>query len=149
MPRNLATCPHCHGDLNGQLDGRAQWWLFRVRLYDMHVNPDEPIADSDANLSADLPGATQVRGLWKVLSEAAAGAADYHAPATLRGWTAEDQERKLRGIRPTLSRNRGRASLRVQYDTEASVTDARDHTPRYLARIDILKTDGANNDKSA
>jgi hypothetical protein len=144
MPRNLATCPHCHGDLQGQLDGRAGWWLFRVRLYDMHVDPDEPIADSDSGLSPDKPGATQVRGLWKVLSEAAAGASDFHNGATLRGWSAEDQERKLRGIRPTLSRNGGRASLRVQYDTEASVTDARDHTPRYLARVDILKTNGSD-----
>lgn len=142
MPRNMTACPHCGGDLDGQLDGRASWWLFRVRLYDMHVNPDEPIADSDADLSPEKPGASRTRGLWKVLSESAAATSEHHNGATLRGWSQEDQDRKLRGIRPTLSRNGGRGTFRIQYDTAASWHEAPDHTPRYLARVDILKTDG-------
>lgn len=142
MSKHLTACPNCGADLAGQLDGRAGWWSYRVRLYDMETAPHDPIADSDAGLAADLPGADRIRGLWKVLSEAATAAMDFHATTTLHGFSQDDQERKLRGIRPTLSRNRGRATIRVPYDTNASHTAAPGHTPRYLARIDILRLEG-------
>lgn len=143
MPKTkLTTCPHCGGDLAGQLDGRAGWWLFRVRLYDMQVSDAEPIADSDANLPPDKPGETVVRGLWKVLNEAAIAAADFHSGATLRGWGQDVQERKLRGIRSTLQRSGGRGTFRISYDTLESFNPAPDHVPRYLARVDVLKTEG-------
>lgn len=144
MTKHATQCPNCGADLAGQLDGRAGWWSYRVRLYDMEVAPDEPMADSDAGLAADLPGADRIRGLWKVLSEAATAAMDFHATTTLHGFSQDDQERKLRGIRPTLSRNRGRATIRVQYDLDTSLSTAPDHTPRYLARIDILKLEETN-----
>lgn len=141
MPK-IAACPHCGADLDGQTDGRAQWWIFRVRLYDMQVSDAEPIADSDADLSPDKPGATVVRGLWRVLNEAAIAASQFHDGATLRGFAQEDQDRKLRGIRPTLSRTGGRGTIRIPYDTLDSFNPAAGHVPRYLARVDVLKTDG-------
>lgn len=152
MTKHLTICPHCGGDLEGQFDGRADFWHARLRLYDMEVNPDDPMpgADSDAGLSPDKPGATQIRGLWKVLSNAATQAADYHAnflgePATLRGFDTDTLDRKLRGIRSTLSRNRGRACFRIEYDTADSFRPDPERKPRYLARVDVVKANGGNN----
>jgi len=135
----ITSCPHCGADLAGQLDGRAESWRYRTRLYDMEVNPDEPIADSDSDLPADKPGAGVIRGLWRVLSDAATAAADFHGGQLLRGLEPVEQERKLRGIRPTLSRNKGRACFRIGYDTPASWRDDPNREPRYLLRIDVLK----------
>lgn len=136
----LTSCPHCGGDLSGTADGRAGWWHFRARLYDMQVNQTEPMpgADSDLELEPDQPGAEIVRGLWKVAHEAAAAAGGYHG-TTLRGLSSEVLEKKIRGLRPTLSRNNGRATMRIPYDTPDSFTA--DGAERYMIRIDILKAD--------
>jgi hypothetical protein len=134
-----SICPHCGGDLSGQDDGRAGTWRYRVRLYDMEVNPDEPMVDSDADLAPDKPGRETIRGLWRVLTDTATAAAEHHGGQQLRGLGPQDQERKLRGIRPTLSRNKGRATFRIGYDTPASWRDNPNHEPRYLARVDVLK----------
>lgn len=135
----LATCPHCGGDLTGASDGRAGWWRFRVRLYDMHVNQMEPIADSDSDLEADQPGREMVRGLWKVAQEAAVAAGQFHKE-TLRGITGEALEKKVRGLRPTLSRNNGKATMRIPYDTLDSFKD-QPGAERYLIRVDVLKVE--------
>lgn len=135
MPR-LATCPHCGGDLAGASDGRATWWSFRVRLYDMNLNRAEPIADSDGDLEADQPGREVVRGLWKVAHEAALVAGQWHKEP-LRGLSGDVLEKKVRGLRPTLSRNNGRATMRVPYDTAESFQDV-PGTERYLIRVDVL-----------
>jgi hypothetical protein len=135
----LTTCPHCGGDLSGQDDGRAGVWRYRTRLYDMEVNPDEPMVDSDAGLPADKPGADTMRGLWRVLSDSVVAATEHHGGQLLRGLEPVEQERKLRGIRPTLSRNKGRACFRIGYDTPASWRDDPNRQPRYLLRIDVLK----------
>ena len=137
----LTTCPHCGGDLAGMDDGRAGWWRFRVRLYDMEANRAEPMrdADSDGGLEPDQPGATMVRGLWKVASEAVEAAHSYHGEAC-RGLSMEDMEKKIRGLRPTLSRNNGRATMRIPYDLLASFQD-RPGSERYLIRVDIEKVE--------
>lgn len=135
----LTTCPHCNGDLTGASDGRAGWWRFRVRLYDMQVNRAEPIADSDGDLEADQPGREVVRGLWKVAQMAAEVAGQWHQEP-LRGLTGEDLERKVRGLRPTLSRNSGKATMRIEYDTRDSFQD-QPGTERYLIRVDVLKAE--------
>jgi hypothetical protein len=142
----LTSCPNCGTDLAGHDDGRTGAWRFRVRLYDMDVNPDEPMpgADSDAQQAADQPGATVARGLWKVAGEAAEAAQSYHGASCL-GMSMDELDKKIRGLRPTLSRNKGRGTMRVQYDTQASFNLRPDHTPRYLARVDIVReTESAN-----
>lgn len=136
----LTSCPHCGGDLTGATDGRAGWWHFRVRLYDMRHDQTEPMpgADSDLALEPDQPGAEIVCGLWKVAHEAAEAAGGYHGTA-LRGLTGEVLEKKIRGLRPTLSRSNGRGTMRVPYDTLDSFTA--EGTERYMARIDVLKAE--------
>lgn len=138
MSSKLALCPHCGGDLAGADDGRAGWWSFRVRLYDMELNRTEPMVDSDADLEPDQPGAETVRGLWKVAHESALAAGEFHGCA-LRGLSGEVLERKVRGLRPTLSRNNGKATMRVPYDTAETFTAEGDE--RYLMRVDIAKVD--------
>lgn len=135
----LTACPHCGGDLTDLADGRAGWWSFRVRLYDMTVNRAEPICDSDADREADQPGAEVVRGMWKVAHEAAEAAAQWHG-SVLRGVSDAVLEKKIRGLRPTLSRNNGRATMRIPYDTLESFQDKPD-TERYMIRVDILRAD--------
>lgn len=135
----ITTCPYCAGDLTGADDGRAGWWSFRVRLYDMQMNRAEPIADSDGDLEPDQPGREVVRGLWKVAHEAALVAGQWHGEP-LRGLTGADLERKVRGLRPTLSRNKGRATMRIEYDTLESFQDV-PGTERYLIRVDVLKAE--------
>jgi hypothetical protein len=137
----LSNCPHCGGDLLGAVDGRAEWWSFRVRLYDMNLNRAEPMpgADSDGDLEADQPGKEVARGLWKVAHEAAAAAGGYHGCA-LRGLTGDVLERKVRGLRPTLSRNAGRATMRIAYDTMESFSG--EGNERYMIRVDIAKAEG-------
>ena len=136
----ITTCPHCGGDLTNAADGRAGWWSFRVRLYDMNLNRAEPFVDSDADLEPDEPGREIVRGLWRVAHDAAEAAAQYHQEP-LRGINAETLERKVRGLRPTLSRNKGRATMRIEYDTLDSFQD-QPGTERYMIRVDILKAEG-------
>lgn len=140
MATRLSTCPHCGFDLEGADDGRAGWWKFRVRLYDMSRADDEPMADSDSEKDADQPGGEVARGLWKVMLETARAAVTWHQGEVLRGMGNSDLERKIRGIRATLSRRKGQATIRMEYDTLDSFSDATDHTPRYLARVDVVKT---------
>lgn len=136
----IATCPHCGGDLTGAADGRAGWWSFRVRLYDMQMNRAEPIADSDGDLEPDQPGREVVRGLWKVAQDAALAAGQWHG-VPLRGLTGDVLEKKVRGLRPTLSRNNGKACMRLPYDTFESFTG--EGQERYMIRVDIAKADAA------
>ncbi len=94
-------------------------------------------ADSDDGTEPDQPGAAVVRGLWKVASEAVEAAHSYHGEAC-RGLGTDMVEKKIRGLRPTLSRNQGRATIRIPYDTLDSFQD-RPGTERYLIRVDIEK----------
>ncbi len=138
----LALCPKCGHDLEGQEDGRATWWRYRVRLYDMRAHGGtDPIADSDSNLAQDQDGHQIERGLWKVAFETAKAALEWHEVTSLSGMGHADLERKVRGLRPTLSRKNGRATMRIEYDTPESFTPAAGHIPRYLARVDVVKTD--------
>lgn len=135
--RKLTTCPGCGMDLTSVDDGRAGWWRFRLRIYDQRLDSSTPIVDSDPALPVDAPGEELVRGLWKLVTDAAAAAHDFHGPGELIGMTQQNLEKKIRGIRPTLSRCEGRATMRIEYDTEESYHAFK--PPRFLARIDILK----------
>lgn len=137
---NLIQCPHCGGNLDGMADGRATWWRIRVRLYDAHQPAGEPMADSDSDLEADQPGRTVVRGVAMVLLSAAEAAHQWHGGQTLRGMGHDVLATKERGIRSTLWRKKGRATIRIEYDTLDSFSDHKDHSPRYLARVDFEKT---------
>lgn len=136
----LTNCPNCGCDLEGAADGRATRWRIRVRLYDMHSDSNEPMVDSDPSLEPDQPGDTVVYGLWKVISETYEAVQSWHEEPCV-GLDDETRERKERGIRPTLSRNKGRGTIRIEYDTKESFNPS-GRTPRYLARCDIVRADG-------
>lgn len=141
----VTHCPHCGGDLDGATDGRATVWRYRLRLYDMWQQPDTPMpgADSAPDREQDQDGEDVMIGLPALMTLVAAQSVAYH-DAQLIGMGHHDLERKIRGIRPTLSRRGGRATIRIEYDTLASFSEATDHSPRYLARVDIVKTGQGN-----
>lgn len=135
----ITHCPQCGCDLRDPAnDGRAEMWRIRVRLYDTSVSNSDPMAgaDSDWGRPADAPGETVVRGLASVFKAAVEAAESYHGLG-LYGLGPEVQELKVRGIRPTLSRNKGRGVMRIPYGTASLAAE------RYLARVDILKEETA------
>ena len=110
------------------MDGRTSRWRARVRLY-RSSNLSEPDADSDNDLPAEQPGTTICAGLPAVADNLAWVASAHHGqpcigldPATLR--------HRLKSLRPTLSRNKGRAAWRVPYRTADG---------EWMARVDVLK----------
>lgn len=136
---NRTMCPHCGGDLR---DARERVYRVRLRLYDTRsASADDPIADSAEGLPADQPGIDRISGLPAIMAEAMTMAHQFH-DRPLRGWDHETVGRKIRGVRPTLSRTGGRGTIRVEYDTPESFTDGRT-PPRFVARIDLVRDDSA------
>lgn len=117
-------------------DARAAKWRCRFRLYDQR-RPQEPMADSDPELPADQPGTMIITGLPEVAVELGLLAGAFHGTPLLRGLSQQELDRKLRGLRPTLSRRKGNAVWRVPYDTDQTWRDHRDHLAGWLARVDI------------
>jgi hypothetical protein len=118
----------------GELDGRTARWRCRFRLYDQR---DELQADSDPELSPEAAGTQIIAGLPGVAVELGSLAAAFHGTTQLRGLSTPELERRLRGLRPTLSRRKGNAVWRVPYDTPQTWREAENHTPAWLARVDI------------
>lgn len=117
-------------------DGRAAKWRCRFRLYDQRT-PAEPMADSDPELTADQPGTQIIAGLPDVAIELGALASAFHGTPMLRGLSQQELERRLKGLRPTISRRKGNATWRVPYDTEESWSVGKDHRAGWLARVDL------------
>lgn len=118
-------------------DSRAAYWRCRFRLY-RQDQPDEPQADSDPERAADLPGTQIIRGLPAVATELLTLASAFHGTGLLQGLTGEVLRHSLRGLRPTLSRNRGRAAWRLPYDTFETFTDGAKKRG-WIARVDIVR----------
>lgn len=111
-------------------DGRQAHWRIRVRLF-ASGNMDEAVADSDADLPADSPGTTVLAGLPGVAEHLGALVANYHgAPGA--GLDTASMAHRLKGLRPTLSRNKGKATWRVGYEVPQG---------EFVARVDILRED--------
>lgn len=135
---SLVICANCGWDLEGANDGRAALWRFRFGIYDMWHDDTHPIADSAGDLEQDQDGIDFAAGLPALMLQISAAAVAFH-DSQLPGMGHQDLERKIRGIRPTLSRKGGRGVVRIEYDTKATFSEASDHSPRYLARVDIVK----------
>lgn len=118
-------------------DSRAAQWRCRFRLYDTRRSDDEPLADSDPELSPEQAGTVVIAGLPAVGDMLAQMAVAFHRGAALRGLSTDDLDRRLRGLRPTLSRRHGSATWRVPYDTEQTWRAGADHAGAYVARVDI------------
>lgn len=114
-------------------DGRAAMWRVRIRLY-RENDPDTLQADSDPDLSPDLPGTMVIDGLPKVGQALHRIAFLYHSqeggdPA-LQGLDSESLKQRIKSLRPTLSRRGGSATWRVPYVVRAE---------RWIARVDVCK----------
>ena len=134
----LLNCPHCGGSLvtDSDKDARTIPWRARFRFY-TYARPDEPSHDSDSELPPDAPGAEIFYGLRAVAASMVSYAATIHGTSYLPGLMPDDVERTLRGIRPTLSRRKGSAVIRVGYDTEATFTTLPKHAPAFRVRVDV------------
>lgn len=129
-------CPECGAHFTAaELDGRSAWWRIRVRIYDTRQG-DEPRADSDPDKSPDQPGELVVRGMPAVVLAFTGMASQFHGSTALVGAGPEELARKIRGLRPTLSRKKGSATMRVPYDTQ-DTHSLTDRPAAWIARIDI------------
>lgn len=115
-----------------QPDSRAKQWRCRFRIYDAR-DMDEPVADTDEELTADRPGAAVIAGLPAVAFEVAALTKAFHAPAVVL-LTEEDLAKGLRGIRPTIHRNGGHGRWSLPYKTDDAGA-----VRSWLMRVDIVK----------
>jgi hypothetical protein len=120
-----------------ETDARTAKWRIRIRLYDMR-QPNEPQADTDPELPADAVGTTVLRGLPAVADEVISLANIFHnSPKPLMGMNTEELDRRLRGLRPTLSRRGGNAVWRIPYDTFETWGPGEAHKAAWLARVDV------------
>lgn len=118
-------------------DGRMSKWRCRFRIYRDNAQ-DEPHADSDAELPPDRPGASVLAGLPNVAAEVIALASICHPGTVIVGLSREELDRKLKGLRPTLSRRGGNAVWRVPYST-LETFDERSSERGWLMRVDIIR----------
>lgn len=126
------------GSALSDADGRQAKWRVRVRLYTAE-RPDEPEADSDADLAADKPGATIIAGLPSVAEHLAILATTFHAQPCL-GLEPDILLHRLKSLRPTISRRGGDAVWRVPYSIASrgqwEPNDLR-AKQNWLARVDV------------
>lgn len=111
-------------------DKRASYWRVRLRLFDETSGALE--ADSDVELPTEAPGSTVVRGLPGVAEWAGELVHGFHgARNEVAGWLDNSTaQKRLKSLRPTLSRNNGKATWRVDYPVNSG---------RWLALIDIAR----------
>lgn len=100
----------------GALDGRTTAWRVRLQIF----GPDGSLeADSDAdNGDIQAPGETIIHGVKPVADWAAAAALAFHAERGETVTSGLDQSllyHKINSLRPTLSRNGGKATWRIPY----------------------------------
>lgn len=105
-----------------QLEGdkRAGYWRVRLRLFSNGSGALE--ADSDPELPTDQPGATVVRGLPGVAEWAGDLLAAFHASRQEQAAWLDNAtvQKKLKSLRPTLSRTHGKATWRVDYQVDSA-----------------------------
>jgi hypothetical protein len=121
-------------------DARAARWRCRFRLYETAKGKDaDPEADSDPELPPDAPGVEIIAGLPAVGTALVELARAYHDGAQLSGLSPEHLAKGLRGLRPTLSRNKGVATWRMNYDTTDTFKAGSPvtRTRGWLARVDV------------
>lgn len=130
-------CETCHQPIKRpDLDGRAVKWRTRTRIYDRTRLGDEPVADTDPDLSPDAKGTSVLVGLPGVAMEVRELAHAYHEtcqhPGPCVGLELVTLLHKLKGLRPTLSRRGGNAVWRLPYTVAGR---------EWLARVDIERVE--------
>lgn len=142
MTRVPTHCPNCGTAIAGSLehDKRAVQWRCRIRLYDMTAG-DEPQADSDPELDAGAMGTVLCAGLKGVADTVIQMAALFHGTPMLKGLDTATLDAKIPGLRPTLSRNEGKAVWRLPYDTLRTWDESGRRAPGWLARVDLERVE--------
>lgn len=133
------------------MDGRTVKWRCRFRIYDIGKGKDaDPEADTDDGLPLDQPGTTIISGLPNVATEVALlarafhqGRGDFRDADQLAGLSSVELERRLKSLRPTLSRRGGNATWRVPYDT-ISTFNEQAHKRGWEMRVDIQREGKTN-----
>jgi hypothetical protein len=124
------------GELLGEervADGRAHEWRIRLRLYDLS-RPHDPQADTDPNLSPELPGTMIVRGLPAIAKLIADHASAFHG-AACAGLETTVLKRRIKSLRTQLSnRGEGTGTMTVDYEVQGRIGS------RYMtARCDVQR----------
>ena len=120
-----------------EADKRARWWRARVRLYDLSKDGNEPQADSDPELSPELPGTLICAGLRGVADAVIQLATAFHGGPCI-GLDMDTLDARIPGLRPTLSRRGGNAVWRIPYDTTQSFDPVRhQQKPTWMARVTL------------
>lgn len=128
-----------------ETDKRAATWLCRFRIYSDRDGFTEPEADSDDDLDPGAPGTTLIKGLRAVGDYAVQLAAAYHDnPGPLAGLSGEALDKKVAGLRPTLSRRGGNATWRLYYNTPRSIQPSNPRHFAYLIRIDLERAEAGS-----
>lgn len=129
------------------LDSRARPYSARVRLYDLTKSRDIPEGDSDPELDVEAPGTEICAGLSGVLEYVIQLAACQHNGESLPGLDRATLESKIAGFRPTLSRNGGRGTWRLPYDTQRTFSVDPLHRAAWVARVDVVRVDAGPADQ--
>lgn len=112
-----------NGETRLETDQRTTKRIVRIRLFP--DGAEEPAADSEPNLPADAGGTWVIDGLPAVALALAQIAFGYHRGAVMTGLDKETLERRINGLRPTLSRRGGDAVWRVPYKVDGLPWSAR------------------------
>lgn len=119
-------------------DGRAIGWYARARFF--KGGSEEAFEDSADGLPlGQVPKDHMFEGLPAIAGQVVRWAHEALAPRAIKGLTPGDMRRYTRSIRPTLSRNKGKAAWRIWFDTEETWSAEPGHKPAFLVRVDLEK----------
>ena len=121
-------------------DGRTVQWRTRIRWY--AKGQSDPTEDTDQDLPQDQPGSQIISGLPNVARYLEICTVNIHAPngESVTGVEAETLAHRLKSLRPTLSRNQGKATWRVPY--VAHHLHGADN--EWVARVDVERVNNGS-----
>lgn len=118
------------------IDGRAVGWRARIRLYMADDNYQQPIADSDPTLDADMAGTTVFAALPAIGPWLQETATEHHK-AACSGLEMPNIKKKIAGLRTQLSLARSHfGTLRVDYFVMVGGIEK-----HMLARVDVERSE--------
>lgn len=133
-------CPRCGCEFGheNEVDGRAATFRCRLRIYDK--DQPEAVADTDPEIVQSDEGTVDLMGFPAIATYILQATAQQHeGEGALWGLNYENVKQHLHNIRSTLSRRKGSATFRLQYDSARTWTDHDDHVPQYLVRVDMVR----------
>ncbi len=105
-------------------DRRIRDWAIRIRLYSDNIDVDA-VADTQPDDPPDAGGDWVVHGLGAACAALQNVVYGYHAGTPPAGLDNERLQRAIKGLRPTISRRGGNATLRLEYAAGGTVWTVR------------------------